>query len=307
MSRYFRLVSGVVFFLSLAQELAMPLDSESRSANLEVTSVETLREYIHGFPAYAAVTIAASPHTSFSHLRFANLLDLSGCIGIEITRPDGKAIVHHLPAPPPYEDTRSGGETLREGESRRMLADISQLIPADIPEGEYHARIMYAARRGDFYWSKLFNIKLRNPTAVEAGWLSSLAPDRQSALEWTDWTYTQPKYPVYLGEITPENPLKLNLILRRLFFGAQPLEQVDPELLSVLTGGNDSKLYEPETLALKAELYQARGDHLKYQECVTRISARTPGLQWWIRMMESGGGFLRTFRLGPVQGRGTGD
>ena len=285
----------------------MPLDFESRSANLEVTSVETLREYIHGFPAYAAVTIATNPHTSFSHLRFANLLDLSGCIGIEITRSDGKVIVHILPAPRPYEDPRGGGETLREGETRRMLTDISQLIPADLPEGEYNARIVYAARRGDFYWSQLFNIKLRNPTTAEAGWLSSLAPDRQSALEWNDWTYTQPNHRVYLGEITPENPLKVNLILRRLFFGAESLEQVDPEVLNVLTAGNDSKLYEPETLALKAELYQARGDQSKYQECVTRISARTPGLQWWIRMMESGAGFLRTFRLGPAQGRGSGD
>jgi hypothetical protein len=281
----------------------MLLHSESQSADLEVTSVETTREYVQGFPAFAAVTIASSSHASFLRLRFANLLALSGCIGIEITSPEGKVIVHTLPVPAPYDDPRDAGGGLQKGQARRMLTDISQLIPAEIPEGEYHARIAYVPRRGDFHWSQPFSLKLRKPTETEVAWLSSQAPDRSSALEWTDWTYARPRYPVYLGPISPENPLKVNLMLRRLFFGPESLAQVNPAILDILTEGSDSKVFEPETWALKAELYQARGDQQKYQECVRLINQRTSGLQWWIRMMESGGGFLKTFRLGPARGQ----
>ena len=281
----------------------MPLDSPSTSAGLQVASVETHREYVRGFPAYAAVTIAAAAEAPFSGLRFADLVDLSSSIGIEIKRSDGKMLAHKLPVPRMEENPERVRGILHEGESRRMLTDISQLIPPSATEGEYDARIVYAAARGEFYWSQPFRLKLRNPTAVETQWLSSQAPDRNKALEWTDWTYTHPKYPVYLGEINPENPLKLNLLLRRLFFGPDSLEQVNPDILNVLVAGNDSKLYEPETWALKAELYRARGDQPKYQECVQNITKRTSGLAWWIRMMDAGGSLLSTFRLGPASGR----
>ena len=181
-----------------------------------------------------------------------------------------------------------------------MLTDISPLIPSEIPEGEYSVRIAYVARRGDFYWSQPFKVKYRKPTEAELRWLAALAPDRAKSFAWTDWTYTQPNYPVYSGPISSENPLKLNLVLRRLFFGPESLDKVNPDILDVLTEGNDSKVYEPEGWALKAELYQARGDHQKYQECIRLITQRTSGLQWWIRMMESRGSFLKTFRLEPV-------
>lgn len=276
----------------------MPLNAQSPSVNLEVKA-ETLRDYVRGFPVYAAITIAAPQDTSLSGLRFPNLVSLSGSVGIEIKSLDGRIVSEHMPAPRPSENPRRAGGTLEEGEVRRMLTDISSLLPPSLSEGEYSARVVYATRPGEFHWSKPFKLMLRNPTNIEAGWLSSQAPDRDKALQWTDWTYTQPKYPVYMAEISRENPLKLNLLLRRLFFGPESLEQVNPEILDVLVAGNESKLYEPETWALKAELYHARGDQQEYRECVQLITRRTNGLAWWIRMMESGGGFLKTFRMGP--------
>jgi hypothetical protein len=304
MYRYLPVVSVLALSVSMVmQEFAMPSDLVPQVESLYLSSVETLPAYVRGFPAYVAVTIAAPRGVSFPQLRFANLLDLSGCIGLEMTLPDGKVVVDHLPSPPPQEDPRRGGIGLRGGESRRMLTDISQLIPVEVPEGEYRARIAYSPNQAHLYWSGPFNIKLRNPTDVETGWLASQAPDRGQALAWTEWTYTQPKYFAHSGTITPENPLKLNLVLRRLFFGPESLDRVNPGILDVLTEGYDSKVYEPEAWALKAELYQARGDRQKYQECINLITQRTSGLQWWIQMMDSGGSFLSTFRLGPAERR----
>jgi hypothetical protein len=276
----------------------MPMDSVPQVPPIEI-SVKSLPEYVRGLPAYLAVTITAPPGTAFSGLRFANLLDLGGATGIELKSAEGKIVVHEVPVPQRFENPEDLGGILHDGESRRMLTDVSPGLPASLPEGQYHARIVYAANRRKQFWSKSFEIKFRDPTKTEADWITSLAPDRSKALAWTDWTYTRPKQPVFTGEINPENPLKLNLILRRLFFGPESLEQVNPDTLDVLTSGRDSKLYEPEMWALKAELYQAHHDQQKYKDCVARIDQSTSGMQWWIRMLEGGGGFLSTFRLGP--------
>jgi len=279
----------------------MAIDSLSEPVGPEVSAVVSLPEYITGLPAYLALTITSGRDTSYSDLRFANLLSLGGCIGIELKSSDGKLVVLHVPTPQSSDDPETSGGTLGQGESRRMLTDISPLLPDNLPDGTYRARLAYATDETKQCWSASFDIKFRSPTKAEAAWISSTVTDRNNSLPWTHWTYVQPKYPVYRGQISPENPLKLNLVLRRLFFGPESLEKADPEILKVLTEGNDSKLYAPETWALRAELYQARGDQQKYQECISQISRNTNGLQWWVRMLEAGhGGFLKTFRLGPA-------
>jgi hypothetical protein len=287
----------------ITQEFAMSSDLLPKLEDLDISSVEALPTYVRGFPVYVAVTIAAPPGVFFSRLRFANLLDLSGCIGLQIMLPDGKVIVDHLPSAAPDENPRRQRLGLRGGESRRMLTDLSQLIPAEVSAGEYRARIAYAPNDAHLYWSKPFEIKLRNATDAEADWLASQAADRREALTWSEWTYTRPKRAVYAGPISSENPLKLDLVLRRLFFGPDSLDKVDPSILDVLGEGNDSKIYEPEMWALKAELYRARGDRQKFDECVRLITQRASGLRWWIAMLETGGGFLTTFRVGPASGR----
>jgi hypothetical protein len=296
----FRPALFLVSFLALAQESAMSIDSSPQLDRLKVTSIETLPEYISGFPVYVALTITADRGTSFSGLKFANLLDLAGCIGIELIDPEGKLIIHRLPVPRPHDNPERTAGVLKAGESRRMLTDVSKFIPSGIPDGEYRARIVYAVDTDEYHWSNPFTLKFRSPTKVELAWLSSLAPDRSQYLGWTDWTFTQPRIPVFSGEISSDNPLKLNLILRRLFFAPESLEQVDPDSLNVLTAGQVSKLYGPETMALKAELYQARGERGRSQQLLAQILRDTPGLLWWVRMVESGGSFLRTFRRGPA-------
>jgi hypothetical protein len=98
------------------------------------------------------------------------------------------------------------------------------------------------------------------------------------------------------GEVTAKNPLALDLILRRLFYGPERLDRVNPTILDVLAS---DELYEPEVKALTAELYLARGDLEQYQQLRAEILRDTPGLAWWMRVLDQGGGYLKTFRMEP--------
>jgi hypothetical protein len=98
--------------------------------------------------------------------------------------------------------------------------------------------------------------------------------------------------PVYTGAIRPDNPLQLDLLLRRLFYGREPLTRVNPALLDVLDG-----LYRPEREVLQAELYHARGDQGNYLQLRTKILRDYPGLAWWVWMIDEGGAYLKTSRV----------
>jgi len=186
---------------------------------LKVTSVDYLSEYVLSFSIYVAITVRADSLTSYPRLPFANILNSRSCIGIEVSNPDGKVILHELPTPVLDRQLGNPGAALERGESRRMLTDVSPLMPSTISEGDYSVRFAYAAARGDYYWSNPVRIRFRNPNKSEAALLSSLAAEREKFYGWADWTYTPPDRPVYSGAIDSNNPLRLNLLLRLLFFG----------------------------------------------------------------------------------------
>jgi hypothetical protein len=271
----------------------MPEDLIQPESGLEVTSVDHLPEYVIGFPIYVAITIRADLRTAYPRLPFANLLNLKSCIGVEVSRLDGTVISRELPTPIIDRQLGNPGAALEKGESRRMLTDVSPLVPITLSQGNYSVRFAYAAARENYYWANPVKITFRNPNQAEAAWLSSLAVEREKFFGWADWTYTAPEGSVFSGAITEDNPLKLNLLLRLLFFGPTTPAQVDPAITDVLTG-----VYEPEGKALKVELYQARGDQANYQRTRDEILRQTPGLGWWMRRVDQKAGFLASFRVG---------
>jgi hypothetical protein len=90
------------------------------------------------------------------------------------------------------------------------------------------------------------------------------------------------------------DPLGFAFLLKQLFCGVEPLRSVNPAALDVAGG-----LYEPEREALKAELLRLRGDYDGYQRIRSRTLERFPGLVWWFRMVDDGGGYIETFSLRP--------
>jgi hypothetical protein len=264
---------------------------------LDILPVEHLPEYVIGFPVYVAITVRARPNTWFNMLPFADFLNLRASIGVEFGNQRGGEPFRY--APKPFLDPESGrsGGRLGAGESRRMLADVSPFFGDGTGEGEYWARFSYIDTEAA-YEAAPVTLRFRKPTPAESALLASAAPDRLKFADWGLWTISCPQGPAYDRAIAPDSPLKLNLLLRRLFCGPEPLNRVDPAILDVLDG-----LYAPEGNALKAELYHARRDDANYQQLRARILRDSPGLAWWIRMIDQGGAFLKSIRLVPQNGK----
>ena len=270
-------------------QLMYPQTQDPITAGLEILPVEVLPEYVIGFPVYVAITVRARPNSIFNSLRFADFMNLRECIGLEMSRHDGGYSARYEPKPIISQETGGLPERLQPGETRRMLADVSPLVGAGVIEGEYGARFSYVSRRAA-YTATSVTLRFRKPTTAEAALLAAAAPDRSRFPNWGRWTLSC-SHIYYDGPIGPDNPLRFNLLLQRLFCGPEPPERVDPRILDVLTG-----LFQPEATALRAELLHARNDTAGYQRTRTIIVHLTPGLAWWMNMLDQGGAYLKTFR-----------
>jgi hypothetical protein len=266
-----------------------PTTKHPLAGAMEISPVETLPEYVIGFPVYVAITVRARPGATFNRLRFADFTSLRECVGVEIARHGGGYSAEYKPHPRISSDTGASPERLQPGEARRMLTDVSSLLGSGLVEGEYGARFSYNAPMGE-YQAPAATLRFRRPTAAEAALLVAAAPDRPQFANWGLWTKSC-SHPPYEGAIGSENPLRLNLLLQRLFCGPEPPDRIDPGMLDVLAG-----LFEPERNALKAEIYHARNDIPEYNRMRTAILHASPGLAWWIRMLDQGGAYLKTFR-----------
>jgi hypothetical protein len=266
-----------------------PITKAPVPKEIDILPVEHLREYVIGFPVHVAITVRALPNVSFNMLPFADFLNLRASIGVEITSRSGGEPVRYQPKPFIDPDSGKRGSKLAPGESRRMLADVSMYF-THVTEGEYETRFYYVETDA-IYPAASVMMRFRKPTASESALLKEAAADRPEFSSWGAWTITCPSK-LYDAEVTAENPLRFNLLLRRLLCAAEPPERADPAILDVLTG-----LYGPEGNALKAELYRARGGEARYQELRSQILSETPGLLWWMRMTDGGGAFIKSLRV----------
>jgi len=269
----------------------MHLETEaSPPGDLEILPVDHLPEYVIGFPMHVAITVRGRSGVFFNALPFADFLDLHACVGAEIVGPDN-APVRYLPKPRLDQQSGKRGGKLAPGESRRMLADVSPYFLNAVP-GDYRARFSYVDTDAR-YPAPPVTLRLRRPTPAESALLASAAADRPKFATWGLWTTTCPQT-LFEKPIGPENPARFNLIVRKLLCGPAPLDKADPAILDVLTG-----LYAPEAHALQAELYQARGDGSHYQNLRSEILREAPGLEWWMRMIDGGGAYLKSLRFLP--------
>ncbi len=270
-----------------------PTGENAQSAGLEMLPVEHLPEYVIGFPVYVAVTVRARPDRSFNRLLFADLSDLRECIGVEMTGEGAQGTLRYVPKPILEEEIGLFPQRLEPAESRRMLVDVSPLVGSSISEGQYSVRFSFVSTEAVFSAMPV-RIRFRKPTPAENALKDSVAKDRSAFPNWAQWSVTCPKEHVSAQGIIAGQPLTFSLLLRHLFCGSESLSRVDPALLDVLTG-----LYAPERDALKAELYHIRGDEASYQRLRANTLQGTPGLAWWIGMIDQGGGFLKTFSMRP--------
>jgi len=265
---------------------------------VEVLPVEHLPEYVIGFPVYVAMTVRAKPNAALNAVTFPDLLDLRESVGVELVRRGGGPgdTVTYEPAPHPGGDERPQGERLEPNETRRMLIDVSPILGRGIGEGEYDARLSWVTV-GEIYDAPPVTLRFRRPTPDETARRASAAPDRERYPTWGIWTRTCSAAPSQSTDVRQDDPLVLNLLLRRLFCSPVPPDRIDPTALDALGG-----LFAPERDAFKVELYNARGDTARAQQLLEQITGSYPGLAWWARMLSAGAGYVMSFR-NPVTPR----
>ncbi len=257
---------------------------------VEVLPVEHQPEYVIGFPVYVALTVRARPNASLNAVTFPDFLDLRESIGLELVRRGGGETVGYEPSPRTGGDERPTGERLESGETRRLLIDLSPLVGRTIAPGEYEGRVSWVAV-GEIYDGPPVTLRFRGPTSAETALLAAVAPDRSRYPTWGIWTRTCSEAPPQPTDVSQDNPLAFNLLLRRLFCSPVPPDRIDPTALDTLGG-----LVVPERDLLKAELFLARGNAAAARQLTEQVASAYPGLAWWVRMLSTGRGYVASFR-----------
>lgn len=244
-----------------------------------------LPEYVLGFPVHLAITLRVdSPSTRFKQLPLPGFFGLKGAIGVVLTERRGGTVRARIdPHPRVDRDLGSPPFALGPSETRRILLDLGDVVPPDMPPGAYILQVTYASRDERIAGPPLM-ISWRTPTADERRELDSLKPERERAGSWSLWTKFPAAHPDSLrGPFDRDDPLRYCRVLRYLQAGDDALSAVDVHLLDAL-----DSLYLPESVALRAELWKARGNQHEYDLASARIRQDFPGLLWWLGEIENG-------------------
>lgn len=237
-------------------------------------------EYVLGFPMHVAVTVeACRPQLALRHLPYVTPFSSAGGIGAILTR-DGRNVVHLRP----FASCGFGSTTpefhLGRGERRRMLADLSEILPP-LPAGTYELTVSYGSLllAAD---STPVTVVLRDPDASQRELLAARARDLARAGSWGLWTFL-PSQPAPLPPDNPADPARFNLLMRYYFHGAEPLGIDDLGLLAMLDG-----VYAPEAAVLEAELLHLLRDQAGYAAAAARVRSEHPALAWRIEELDEG-------------------
>jgi hypothetical protein len=247
--------------------------------------IDFAKDYVLGFPMHVAILVRCDQEEAvLRHLPFVDCLDTYGAIGLRLQNEwNHQEIMAFEPEFIVDEDAGIPEFALGPGETRRLLIDVSDLIPLETPAGDYFMRISYATGSTRVEHQPVL-IVLRRPNAEEQGILGQIKPELLGEGRWKKWTTTPPRDLNHFTEqVTPEDPLRFNRILRFLFYSPQPLDQIDMTLLDGLDG-----IYYPEAMLFRAELLMARRDHAGFDRVATWVRQSCPGLSYWVDEIAAG-------------------
>jgi hypothetical protein len=183
------------------------------------------------------------------------------------------------------EELGAQGFTLRPGEHRRLLLDLSALLPQEFSAGAYRLELEYG-ERGVATVSGSAGIRFGAPRSEQRTRLEGLRPRFDRARSWAAWSELLPFEEAPLS-IPRGDPLAYYEVLRYLRARRDHLGDVDPAVLDVLPDA-----LSPEREILAAEILRARGRTPTLSEHLERLRALHPGLRYWLDALESGRSLL---------------
>jgi hypothetical protein len=251
---------------------------------LVMENIATEPSYVVGFPAYVGLTLSTAPQgTILTRVPAIGWSGTQGMVGLTLM-PIGSTTVISARDASPFFDAEAGGTTrLGAGELRRILIDISELVPAQLAPGHYSI-ILSVGPENIRATSPRLNVSFRTPNDQEEAVLSQLREQVRTRGSWGQWTRLPPLTPDHPRRPWgPGDPLRFNLVLRELYYGSEALSQIGFDILDSLTG-----LFVPEREALRAELLAARGDTVGLARQLDLLKRDFPGLASWADAINDG-------------------
>lgn len=249
--------------------------SEPTPPGLAPLEIEFFPTYVLGYPMHVAITVRADrPGATLKRLPRPSVDSLEDAIGVLAVDDRDTVVGRREPNPVVDPDLGVFGFTLRAGEARRFLVDLSDALPWEsIGPGTFTLTVSYASEYAAAA-APLITISLRAPTAKERAVLDDLAPELAAAGSWGGWSRTPARDPGSLrGPFDPADPLRFLRVRRYLLQGDDHLASIDPSSLGVLDGP-----YEPEAIAIAAEIAWAQGARAGFTALSARLRQRAPGL-----------------------------
>jgi hypothetical protein len=229
-----------------------------------------------GSPLIAAITLRiAAPAARRHGLRLPSLARTAGAIGLWLVN-DVRLPVARVEAAD-GDDGHRAHFSLGSGEARRILIEISPLLPRSLAPGRYTLQLGYASGGGTV--APPLPIDVAMPSRDEEQALAALTPALEEG--WGSWPWQRGDAPA--GPFDPRDPLLYLRVLRYLCRGPHELAAVDPAVLDVLRASHG-----PESLALRAELAWARGDRASFESLAEHVRRHAPGVVWWLDAIAAG-------------------
>jgi hypothetical protein len=248
-----------------------------------IAVLEAEPEYVLGFPIYVAVTVAVDrPGAALNRLPYALTHELYGAIGLRLWR-NGETEPFLSTTPSAVADPHLGMPMFRlgPGEERRMLLEISPLLPESLAPGDYAAALLYGDR--EEHAESRFRLRLRAPTQPEQELLTALQPELSAAGSWGQWAEQRRPSAVVPGPAThPGDLLRYPRALKYMLYGSVPLGAVDDGFLALLDG-----VFAPDAEGFRGEILAAK-DPLAFAAHAQQVRAKWPGLSTWLDHISNG-------------------
>jgi len=242
------------------------------------TEVAVEPVYVVGFPAYSALTIATDRPNASIAAPWAGWQSSNGMVGVTLMHAGSVRVIHET-EPLAVADPAGGVPVTRldMGASRRMLVDLTEVLPGPLDPGSYDAVIHFGPATTRAV-SAPVRLAFRPPTDRERHVLESVADEVAERRSWGQWTFLPPEHRDRLRRAWgPDDPLRFNWVLRELLYGKSKLRDIPLDRVDMLDG-----LFAPEREALRAELLAARDMPAELVAQVDRVRRDHPGLTYWM-------------------------
>jgi len=252
--------------------------------------LELERSYVVGLPMPAAITpVVVAPDTTLMNMPEPTPFSLNACVGVELIDPKRNEVIVRV-APSGASPASPGPHvSLDTGEARRWLIDLSEVIPAGTPTGDYRIVVSYVSLQASAS-SEAAPFTLREPDAAEAAWLAYHAREALEAGSWGEWA----SEPSALAPGSPADapaPASFLAAARYIAFSQEPLEQLAEGVLAGVAG-----VASVEAETMLAELRLLRGDGAGYDATKRALLSRVPAIAWRFEEIEAGGDLLSNMR-----------